>query len=308
MPVAVHMPQQRQEEDGFTKIAKGLQVASSLLGIKNSFDESKLKQQQFETSKAEKEAAGARKIVENQRADDEHSAKVSQRNFELGGGISNDKYVDLKTKGVLVEPKAGIPTVQVRTAEGVKTFGVIQEPKEAKAGFSPDGKQMSETATMRVSAGRDAFDSMSTVRNSMKEYKSIMGPVEGRFRAMNPYDVDAQNFNSAMRIASQNVGKFMEDGVLRKEDEEKYKEMLPNISDKEEVAEFKLQQVSEMLQKKHNQNVQALKDQGYSIKGLELADESKKQTDKFKIGQVEKGHRYIGNDQWEPIGPQHAGK
>lgn len=88
------------------------------------------------------------------------------------------------------------------------------------------------------------------------EYEGKMGPVSGRINAMNEFDVDAQTFNASMKAVAQMVGKAMEGGVLRKEDEEKYRKMLPTIQDTPAVGQNKIQNVMEMLmlQKKTKEN------------------------------------------------------
>jgi len=88
---------------------------------------------------------------------------------------------------------------------------------------------------------------MNSLNTSIDQFKDVMGPVKGRIRAMIPYDVEAQAFNSNMKAIAQVVGKAMEGGVLRKEDEIKYQKMLPQITDKPEVAKRKIQNVIEML-------------------------------------------------------------
>ena len=54
--------------------------------------------------------------------------------------------------------------------------------------------------------------------------------------------VDARKTESIVRATRQLVGKMREGGVLRKEDEEKYKAMLVDIANHPEVAEYKLEE------------------------------------------------------------------
>ena len=50
-------------------------------------------------------------------------------------------------------------------------------------------------------------------------------------------------------LARQTIGKALEGGVLRKEDEEKYRNILATITDQPEVALAKLDQLNTMLQR-----------------------------------------------------------
>ena len=79
------------------------------------------------------------------------------------------------------------------------------------------------------------------------ESGKMMGPIQGRLRKKNPYDVSAQSFESQMRAVAQDVGKAMEGGVLRAEDVPKYRAILPNIDDTSEVAMNKIINVMQQL-------------------------------------------------------------
>jgi len=59
------------------------------------------------------------------------------------------------------------------------------------------------------------------------------------------------------------IGKSLEGGVLRKEDEEKYKLILPTIDDAPEVAASKLAGLKDTLNQKRGDLLSALKDAGY---------------------------------------------
>ncbi len=80
-----------------------------------------------------------------------------------------------------------------------------------------------------------------------KNYKGhLFGPVEG-LKAKNPWDIKHKTIDDDLRRASQVIGRYMEGGVLRKEDEEKYRRMLPQITDTVKVAKDKLSGVYSFL-------------------------------------------------------------
>ncbi len=74
----------------------------------------------------------------------------------------------------------------------------------------------------------------------------VVGPVSG-YRALNPYDTEAKSLQAEIDRVRQVVGKALEGGVLRKEDEEKYKKILPTARDTKEVAANKLEKLKEKL-------------------------------------------------------------
>ncbi len=97
----------------------------------------------------------------------------------------------------------------------------------------------------------------------LDKYKNIMGPFNGRLQSMNMYNTQAQVFQSEMGQIAQVIGKAMEGGVLRKEDEVKYQKMLPQMSDTYAVAQGKLAAVKSLLNARYkfaNQNYRGTSD------------------------------------------------
>jgi hypothetical protein len=76
---------------------------------------------------------------------------------------------------------------------------------------------------------------------------SLFGPLAGRVGTQNPYSEKYKGLDATLRKARQLIGKFMEGGVLRAEDEGKYKAMLPDPTDTPQVAQAKTQAVYQML-------------------------------------------------------------
>jgi len=81
------------------------------------------------------------------------------------------------------------------------------------------------------------------------EVQSKMGPVTGRWSQWAPWDTEAKEAIAKMKGIKQVIGKALEGGVLRKEDEEKYNEILPTITDTAEVAIRKMQMLNNRLKK-----------------------------------------------------------
>lgn len=73
------------------------------------------------------------------------------------------------------------------------------------------------------------------------------GVVQGGIRQLNPFDNQFKQQQAMIDTARQVVGKAMEGGVLRKEDEEKYKKILPTMQDSPEVAASKIQYIQSII-------------------------------------------------------------
>ena len=81
------------------------------------------------------------------------------------------------------------------------------------------------------------------------EVMENMGPWSGRWASLDPWNEDAKEAISKLKGITQVIGKALEGGVLRKEDEEKYKQILPNINDTTGTARRKLKVLLTRLQK-----------------------------------------------------------
>lgn len=152
-------------------------------------------------------------------------------------------------------------------------LGKAQEAKiiaeTGKLGKGGDGKQMSATEVMKVNEGNQIPSMLKDVKGIIENNKDSFGPVGGRFSSFNPYNEKAQTIGANIKASAQAFGRFMEGGVLRKEDEEKYEKMFPTLSDTPAVAANKLAIVEKLLIDKQNSTVGALRDSGYSTQGVD---------------------------------------
>jgi len=68
------------------------------------------------------------------------------------------------------------------------------------------------------------------------------------------------------------IGKALEGGVLRKEDEEKYKKILPTIADSPGIIEFKIKELEHDLEIRRQQFIDNLRRSGYDVSGFDVGD------------------------------------
>lgn len=141
----------------------------------------------------------------------------------------------------------------------------------AAAGAVPagPGKSLAPDKIMAVSEGNAIPQMLQDLKQTIKVNEGVFGPVSGRMAKLNPWDETSQTMEAQIRSSAQAFGRMMEGGVLRKEDEEKYRGMFPNLSDTPAVAKNKLALVERMLANKQSGNIEALKQQGYSTEGLD---------------------------------------
>lgn len=77
--------------------------------------------------------------------------------------------------------------------------------------------------------------------------------------------VDAKQRQGQIDRVKQVIGKALEGGVLRREDEYKYTKILPTIGDRPEVAKSKLNGLREALNQRREIQMDALEDAGYDV-------------------------------------------
>lgn len=80
---------------------------------------------------------------------------------------------------------------------------------------------------------------------------------------------DAKKRQAVIDRVKQVIGKTLEGGVLRKEDEAKYEKILPNIGDAPDVATAKLNGLDAAIDKRKQRRLDALKDSGYETSHFE---------------------------------------
>jgi len=173
------------------------------------------------------------------------------------------------------EDMPGLETAaRLRSATKQRNIDAVAATKKAAAdkkavdAASSVGKLLPAPTVLVLNEGKNVSRLLPEVDQAIEANKDIFGPIEGRARGWNPYDKRAQTVDARMRSASQAFGKFMEGGVLRKEDEEKYRKMFPQLSDEVNVAKNKLAIVRRQLAQKYNDDKATMGKSGYDVSGF----------------------------------------
>lgn len=108
-------------------------------------------------------------------------------------------------------------------------------------------KSLSDTAIKQIADTQKALDDLANLKTIISENSALLGPVTG-LQALNPWN-PARKIQADVDRVRQTVGKALEGGVLRKEDEEKYKKILATLTDTPDTAEYKIDALVTSIQR-----------------------------------------------------------
>lgn len=130
------------------------------------------------------------------------------------------------------------------------------------------GHILPSTAIQNYTTSQGAVNIASNLSDVIKSNAQIMGPVSGGILGKNPYDSERRELDAQFKLAKQSIGKMIEGGVLRKEDESKYDKILPSSSDLPDVALVKAQQMEAMLKSDISRYMENYGRAGYDVSGF----------------------------------------
>lgn len=121
--------------------------------------------------------------------------------------------------------------------------------------LNPTSGKLGEAAVDNIAQVQQGIRQLSSLADTIEKNKSWMGPVTGTAMSLPGADKAAQMagydshaiLESQIALAKQVIGKALEGGVLRKEDEAKYAKILPTMQDTPEVATQKIRMIQSQL-------------------------------------------------------------
>lgn len=273
MPVEIFRP--KEQEDGLSKLAKALQVAQAVTGIKA--DLTLLEKTKAEQQAAQEERMRQQAIQSEENAPDSPILSAVRARGEKAGLTIPEglNYRQAKAAGLL-DSISKAEEIRLKGQEERLTASA-KAPRGSKRVLNPDTGKIETVADTRplpanqvlaVNEGKNIPRQLVDIDQSIQANEDLFGPVRGTVGRLNPYDERAKTLDAQLRASSQAFGRYMEGGVLRKEDEEKYRKMFPQLTDTPEVARNKLAIVDRNLKQKLASDVQALEGSGFDVAGV----------------------------------------
>lgn len=108
-------------------------------------------------------------------------------------------------------------------------------------------KGLSDTAIKELAQTQKALSDLDELRKIIVGNEQLIGPITGLQR-FNPYS-KARKIQADVDRVRQTVGKALEGGVLRKEDEDKYKKILATLADTPDTAIYKIDALVSSIQR-----------------------------------------------------------
>jgi hypothetical protein len=151
--------------------------------------------------------------------------------------------------------------------EKAKVISSLRANGHVDAANRLGGKQLSEKSVDHISSADHAMAILDDLAGSFKAAEKYVGPIAG-LQAVNPYS-DAQKLQAEVDRVRQNVGKLLEGGVLRKEDEIKYTKILATLNDTPSTAASKIGGIRGDIDQKVKAYKANLKKSGYDMSGFD---------------------------------------
>ncbi len=174
------------------------------------------------------------------------------------------KEIDGKLTKIITDEQGNTISIEpMETTDGTKT--ITTSTGEV---INIGEKQLSPTQATLLAEGRQLSFVLDPLYKIIDKNSNLFDPILGKLGQLNPYYEKAQKIDDDLRRSSQVIGRYMEGGVLRKEDEEKYRRMLPKLTDTSGVAKDKLDGVAELLEKKQREYIESFARAGYDVSGF----------------------------------------
>lgn len=185
-------------------------------------------------------------------------AQGGELGANVGSKITKDVLEQQRASRALEKELASKAQEKSSEREFQKELAMLKLDKEKT-------KAISSGDAERLAAHDSALSQLSDLSKTVAANEDIVGPVAGRVATLNPYNVRSKTLDASLKIAAQNIGKSLEGGKLTDADIERYRQMLPSVTDTPAVAQEKIATVSRLVQQRREAELKNLGQAGADV-------------------------------------------
>lgn len=165
----------------------------------------------------------------------------------------------------------GVSPTPASAAKDAKALAEDQRKRAADAA-AQRGKPMTSSEVEKITQLNSVASSLDLLEQKLNEIpQRERGPIWGRVRGANPYDVQAQEIQNIITSITPGLarGVFGEVGVLTDTDMARYSRLLPNPSTPAPLAQRNIKNLREKLMDSKIQQIETMRKAGMDVAGFE---------------------------------------
>lgn len=263
MPINAIQRSGQRKEDALDKIAKGLAIAKGIMDVGTGVHDA------VTTSDAEKMQKGQLTAMEraskniHSAADLAFKKQIPAKEGEKGAYLVNLEGVDGAVAPAYYKPSTDFEELTKKLGAELALLNI--KGKKNELAMNEGGKPLSESTIEKGGDFGSAVNSLNALKRTLspnadggnrEDYGGLSAGVRQGIAAIpglgSIVAPDTKKLVAIRDAAKQNIGKFLEGGILRKEDEAKYDKILPSIGDSPEIVAGKLENIQGMLDAKQS--------------------------------------------------------
>lgn len=293
-------PEQEQKIDPMDQILKGLQIASTVYGIKHNIDQNDLnklqqtKVQQDLTAqetlmKTQGEDLAAQKDPSSQQSSlaRMYAQKYSGQQipdtataYDLRNIVDPKKLIETEASGkASLERSMQLEDLKSKGQQATQAAKFSQEEKMAKLKGSEaqaKGKTLPPATVESLASSNASLQALEAANKAMQGATVPTGPFMGRVSGlMGSAEVGetgkgAKALDAQLKLNAQTIGKYLEGGKLTDMDIDRYKQMLPSLTDSPQAAAEKTKLLQTLISNKQQSEIEGLTQAGYDVGRIKL--------------------------------------
>lgn len=244
-------PEREEKVDPMDQILKGLQIASTVYGIKHNIDQNDLMKAKASSDQL------------NYGSEQE----FRKQQFESEKGFK-DQQLDIERQKLKSKSSADLVDDQLKKLDLQKKQGESIAEKK--------GKTLPPASVESLASSNASLQALEAANKAMQGATVPTGPLMGRVSGLmgaaelGDTGKGAKALDAQLKLNAQTIGKYLEGGKLTDMDIDRYKQMLPNMTDSPQAASEKTKLLLTLISNKQKSEIDGLTQAGYDVGRIKL--------------------------------------